>query len=115
MMEFKHTIIHIRKRDSKKCFSVRFTYDKEFDVVCIEKQAYGIDQDVLGTAPITRVIKYAILEQKYNEAVFGTGNNEEIDFYIDDYYDITHEKENISIPSSTKKVKERLLRNANKR
>lgn len=115
MMEFKHTIIHIRKKDTNKCYSVRFSYDPDADVVSIEKQAYGIDQDVLGIIPVSRVIKYAMLEQRFNDAVYGTGNNTEIDFYMEDYYDMTNEKEVISIPSTIRSVKERLLRNANKR
>ena len=115
MMEFKHTIIHIRKRENNKCYSVRFSYDEDADVVSIEKQAYGIDQDVLGMVPVTKAIKYAMLEQRFNDAVYGTGNNKEIDFYMEDYYDMTNEKEVISTPSTTRSIKERLLKHANKR
>ncbi len=115
MMEFKHTIIHIRRRDNDKCYTVSFSYDEEFDVVCIEKQAYNIDHDVLGNASVSKVIKYAMLEQRFNDAVYGTGKSDEIDFYMEDYYEMTNEKDNISHPSTTKRVKERLLGKANKR
>ena len=114
MMEFKHTIIHIRRKDNK-CFTVRFSYDPDFDTVNIEKQAYGIDQDVLENESITKVIKYAMLEQRFNDAVYGTGNNEEIDFYMENYFEMIGEKNKISAPKTTKSVKERLLARANKR
>ena len=56
-----------------------------------------------------------MLEQRFNDAVYGTGKSDEIDFYMEDYYEMTNEKDNISHPSTTKHVKERLLGKANKR